>query len=283
MAENLSFFETVKKLTKNPLKFLKENTEVDPHLKEVFDKVANLCNKNGVEPLFAAPVGSRVYGYNKNDSDSDTFFVFRNPLNRYISLEKEKEIIKDSEEDLTGYDIRRFFQILIKGSMNCTELLRSNAPFFFNEDGKQLYEILGGKTDLVPNTKIAKNYFGASQESFNRYQRDGGNKKLKDLLSIIRLLASAKYAISHTDTIPINFETLVKSVFSNDSRLLQQILELKNARVSGAEKYEKMKGLYEYFYQYQNQLKPEIFTVKQEATSPKTIQELNDLLVSFIK
>ena len=44
-----------------------------------------------------------------------------------------------------------------------------------------------------------------------------------------------------------------------------------------------MKGLYEYFYQYQNQLKPEIFAVKQEATSPKTIQELNDLLVSFIK
>src|SRR5215471_7755967 len=75
--------------------------------------------------VFETIVGSKAYGLNTAQSDTDIRGVFILPKDIYYSLEYTPQVSNETN-DIVYYELRRFMELLSKNNPNILELL--NAP-----------------------------------------------------------------------------------------------------------------------------------------------------------
>ena len=199
---------------------------------EIISEVQELCREKGVELLYIFFTGSRAYGYNKEDSDYDTLFVFKRPLADYFRVHPLPDEIKVEGKDIKGWDVRKFCHVLSKSGWNAYEALHVRESYSFNGHDKSLIYLrhLARHGDFYEPMKVAKTMVGCSARDLAKYEQAEGNKKLKYFLSYARMVMSAMYCVLHTTYPPVDFKTLSRMTLHSKTRTLIMD-ELVKARV----------------------------------------------------
>lgn len=73
--------------------------------------------------ILQALSGSKLYGTDTPESDTDIRGIFINPVNEYISLFEPSEEIIDTETDTKYFGLKKFFKLLTTANPNILELL----------------------------------------------------------------------------------------------------------------------------------------------------------------
>lgn len=202
---------------------------------EILSEVQELCREKGVELLYIFFTGSRAYGYNKENSDYDTLFVFKRPLADYLRIHPLPDEIKVEGKDVKGWDIRKFCHVLSKSGWNAYEALHVRESYFLNGHDKSFTYLrwLAEHGDFYEPMKVAKTMVGCSARDLAKYEQAEGNKKLKYFLSYARMVMSAMYCVTHTTYPPVEFPLLTMMVMGDEKLYRDCIKEVFNARVNG--------------------------------------------------
>lgn len=189
---------------------------------EIISEVQELCREKSVELLYIFFTGSRAYGYNKEDSDYDTLFVFKRPIADYLRVHPLPDEIKVEGKDIKGWDIRKFCGILSKSGWNAHEALHVRESYYLNGHDKSFVQLrwLARHGDFYEPMKVAKTMVGCSARDLAKYEKAEGNKKLKYFLSYARMVMSAMYCVTHTTYPPVDFRTLTRMTFQSKTRAL---------------------------------------------------------------
>ena len=201
---------------------------------EIVSEVQELCREKGVELLYIFFTGSRAYGYNKEDSDYDTLFVFKRPLADYFRVHPLPDEIKVADKDVKGWDLRKFCSVLSKSGWNAYEALHVRESYSLNGYDKSFNHLrwLARHGDFYEPMKVAKTMVGCSARDLAKYEEAEGNKKLKYFLSYARMVMSAMYCVTHTTYPPVHFLTLAHASLSEPEKY-DLIKELVEARKEG--------------------------------------------------
>ena len=188
---------------------------------EIISEVQELCREKSVELLYIFFTGSRAYGYNKEDSDYDTLFVFKRPLADYLRVHPLPDEIKIEGKDIKGWDIRKFCSVLSKSGWNAYEALHVRESYSLNGHDKSFIQLrwLAERGDFYEPMKVAKTMVGCSSRDLAKYEQAEGNKKLKYFLSYARMVMSAMYCVTHTTYPPVDFLTLVRMTLHEDEKV----------------------------------------------------------------
>ena len=199
---------------------------------KIVSEVQELCREKGVELLYIFFTGSRAYGYNKEDSDYDTLFVFKRPLADYFRVHPLPDEIKVEGKDVKGWDLRKFCSVLSKSGWNAYEALHVRESYSLNGHDKSFNHLrwLARHGDFYEPMKVAKTMVGCSARDLAKYEAAEGNKKLKYFLSYARMIMSAKYCVLHKNYPPVDFLTLAH-VSLPEPEKYEMIKELVKARV----------------------------------------------------
>ena len=201
---------------------------------EIVSEVQELCREKGVELLYIFFTGSRAYGYNKEDSDYDTLFVFKRSLADYLRVHPLPEEIKVEGKDVKGWDLRKFCSVLSKSGWNAYEALHVRESYSLNGHDKSFNHLrwLADHGDFYEPMKVAKTMVGCSARDLAKYEKAEGNKKLKYFLSYARMIMSARYCVLHKTYPPVHFLTLADESLHEPEKY-DFIKELVEARKEG--------------------------------------------------
>lgn len=91
--------------------------------------------QESVEILVAVESGSRAWRFASRDSDYDVRFIYRRPLNDYLSIDARRDVIElpvDHILDVNGWDLRKALGLIAKSNAVAIEWLTS--PVVYRRD-----------------------------------------------------------------------------------------------------------------------------------------------------
>lgn len=208
--------------------------------KENFKKniLPNIESENNVKILLAYVRGSHMYGTNLPTSDVDITFIYQQPTDE-ILRGNYKEQINYGGNDIVGYEIQRYIQLLSQNNPNILESLDIPEDCVIYKDIK-----MNGFTQedwLTKKTKDSILGYASSQikkaTGLNKNMNNPQPEKRKTILDFC-------YVISKGKSIPfkewfVEFEKIYSERYNN-----QKILDLNNW---GLVKVPNGKGLYAAF------------------------------------
>lgn len=101
--------------------------------------------------IYQTVAGSRLYGYNRPDSDYDYRGVFLAPAEQMLGLKplQEVEEVNNGHEDIVNYELRKFVRLALAGNPNILEILFSNRGIYTSNEWELFrehrYEFLSGR------------------------------------------------------------------------------------------------------------------------------------------
>ena len=83
-------------------------------------------NEHNVEILYAVESGSRGWGFFNYESDYDIRFLFKRPLNDYLTINPPKDTIDyfEGNLDFVGWDIKKALFLHRKSNPNLREWIK---------------------------------------------------------------------------------------------------------------------------------------------------------------
>ena len=84
-------------------------------------------NIQTIEPyvIFRCIAGSRAYGTNNENSDTDIRGIFRMPQDAFLGLTDPIQQVSDDKQDITYWELRRYFELALDCNPNIIEILWS--------------------------------------------------------------------------------------------------------------------------------------------------------------
>lgn len=133
--------------------------------------------------------GSYSYGIANANSDEDYIGVYIGPRDHYLGLTKIKDTItiKDKKLDITLYEIKKFFYLLIKGSPNIFPILYTPKKFikYSSWQCRSLFD----EKDLFSSKQIVYSFYHFARNEFKKLcSLDNNLKYNKSASHVIRLL-----------------------------------------------------------------------------------------------
>lgn len=137
--------------------------------------------------LFETMVGSRAYGLEFADSDTDILRVVAHNLEHYFGLSdyKEAQHVTEGGDDVVIYDVRFFARLLLKGGFNTLiplHLEGANVHPLFQEFVDNRREFF--------TTKAVNSFYGFAKRSYQEFQKTGNWKAAANGLFVLETLNS---------------------------------------------------------------------------------------------
>jgi uncharacterized protein len=112
-------------------------------------RLASIESEHQVKIIYACESGSRAWGFPSPDSDYDVRFIYVHPLEWYLSLDEERDVIDLAIEDTPaglldfgGWDLRKTLRLLSKSNPVIWEWLQSPICYQSNLDLREYRNIL---------------------------------------------------------------------------------------------------------------------------------------------
>ena len=136
--------------------------------------IDNLENQANEHVIFRGVVGSRAYGTNTPDSDTDIRGIFVVPSIEYACLSQPPKQVSDERNDRTYYSLRRFCELAANANPTAIEIL------YLPEDciltSSLAYSILRNKRRMFLTGKIIDSYIGYAMSQIKKAR--GANKRV---------------------------------------------------------------------------------------------------------
>jgi len=162
--------------------------------------------------IYAAIVGSRAFGLDTDDSDTDTRGVYVAPTESFWSLAKPPTHVDGPEEEWFSWEVERFCELALKSNPNLLEVLHSPLVVRRTPLGDELI----GLRQAFLSQLVYQTYSGYVLSQFKKLEADfrrDGAPKWKHVMHLIRLLLAARSLLLDA--------TLVVDVGSHRERLLE--------------------------------------------------------------
>lgn len=141
--------------------------------------------------IYAAVVGSRAFGLDTDDSDTDTRGVYVAPTEAFWSLAKPQSHVDGPEDEWFSWEVERFCELALKANPNLLEVLHS--PLVVRQTS--LGEELVGLREAFLSQLAYQTYSGYVLSQFKKLEADfrrDGAPKWKHVMHLIRLLLAAR-------------------------------------------------------------------------------------------
>lgn len=173
-------------------------------------EIEALETKHNVEVLFAIESGSRAWGFPSPDSDYDVRFIYKHPRDWYLSLLPKRDVVElpiDDELDISGWDLRKAMNLLLKPNPVALEWLRSPIRYRWSEQAEQLKEFA---SRLSPQMACHYHYWHLGEGQWRRTIEGKDKVKLKKYFYALRpALALHWLRTRSSDPLPMNLQEVV--------------------------------------------------------------------------
>ncbi|WP_427884762.1 nucleotidyltransferase domain-containing protein [Kribbella sp. GL6] len=141
--------------------------------------------------IYAAVVGSRAFGLDTEESDTDTRGVYVAPTEAFWSLAKPPTHVDGPEPEWFSWEVERFCELALKSNPNLLEVLHSPLVVRQTPLGEELLELRRSFLSQL----AYQTYSGYVLSQFKKLETDfrrDGTPKWKHVMHLIRLLLSAR-------------------------------------------------------------------------------------------
>lgn len=194
--------------------------------KRIKDTLKELEQRHQIKILFACETGSRAWGFPSPDSDYDVRMLYVHEPGWYLSLFDKKDTIEfmseDEELDITGWDIKKCLQLMLKSNASVFERLQS--PIVYSEEDNASAMLYGYAERCFSPIATMYHYLGLANNSFAEV--NGKDEiKLKKLFYSLRATLACKWILEKNAIPPMLFSKMVDDL-AFDSSLKKRINEL---------------------------------------------------------
>lgn len=167
---------------------------------------------HGVRILYAAESGSRAWGFASSDSDYDVRFVYIRPLEDYLSIAAQRDVIEvpiDRLLDVNGWDIRKALALFRKSNAPLYEWLQS--PIVYRRDARCSDPWLALLPDYFSRRAGCHHYLSMARNAYE-HQLQGARVRLKHYFYALRPLLAAAWILERGGVPPMEFASLRSQV-----------------------------------------------------------------------
>jgi predicted nucleotidyltransferase len=183
-------------------------------------RLREIENEENIRILYACESGSRAWGFASPDSDFDIRFIYKRPLNDYLTLKEFKDTLEYplvDNLDFGGWDIKKFLLHLGKSNGVMFEWLQSPIVYLDNANFRQYY------LNLMPKyfspRPAAKHYLGLAKRTLLDFG-DESHVKIKKYFYILRPFFAARWICQKRTVPPMEFQPLFEAANLNDTERL---------------------------------------------------------------
>ena len=198
------------------------------------NKLSEIERSHKIKILFACESGSRAWGFPSPDSDYDVRFVYKRPIDAYLSIKEDKDFLNfplNNELDINGWDLKKTLELISKSNAVPFEWLQS--PIIYYEDpifSSKLFTICN---DYFCTRTCIHHYLGiarGAKESINNSEIG-----IKKLFYILRPLLAALWCLKKGNIAPMDIGTLLQLMPKDLEKYVRAIIEIK---ASAKERFE---------------------------------------------
>lgn len=190
--------------------------------------------EENVRILYACESGSRAWGFPSTDSDYDVRFIYIHPLEWYLSIADQRDVIElpiNDVLDISGWDLRKALKLFRKSNPPMLEWLHS--PIVYLEQFSTIHML----TELIPYTfsqeSCLYHYLSMAKGNYGAYMQ-GESVKTKKYFYALRPILACRWIETKQSVPPMNFETLLESMLP-DGILKSEIYRLLKRKKAGEE------------------------------------------------
>lgn len=186
------------------------------------DKILDMLKKTeqekGVRILFACEAGSRAWGFQSKDSDYDVRFIYAHDESWYIDIDRQKkDVIERMEEplDFAGWELSKALRLFRKSNPPLLEWLHSPIVYI-DKVGPGLWDLSAALKQILPEfyspVSCIYHYFNMGKGNYREYLK-GDEVWTKKYFYVLRPMLACKWIENNrTNTVPVDFETLVDAI-----------------------------------------------------------------------
>jgi uncharacterized protein len=200
----------------------------------IISRLKEIEEKEKVRILYACESGSRAWGFPSADSDYDVRFVYLRPVENYLSLHKERDVIEypESEQlDISGWDLQKALLLLRKSNPPLLEWLGS--PIIYLEEYSVAAQMRALAAQYYSATASAYHYLHMARGNYREYLK-GERVWLKKYFYVLRPILAVKWIEQGKGIVPTEFNVLVDRLVT-DTMLKKGIDALIEAKRKGDE------------------------------------------------
>lgn len=200
----------------------------------ILTELRQLERDEKVTVLFACESGSRAWGFESTDSDYDVRFIYLRPTERYLTLNRGREVIErpiNDQLDISGWDIVKALDLFRRSNPPILEWLQS--PIVYAERSSFAHALRGLIGEYC--SPIACLYHYLSMATKNRQAvLEGDIVRVKTYFYLLRPLLACLWLERGLGVAPMEFRTLVDTLIT-DPALLREIDNLLTIKRAGTE------------------------------------------------
>lgn len=197
---------------------------------KILERLSLIETTHGVEILFAVEAGSRVWGFAGEDSDYDVRFVYKRPLNHYLSILDRRDVIEAPSSDgidLQGWDMKKALYQFGRGNPQFNEWLASPIRYRDSDFTPKLIALKGAYF----NSRVALLHYFHLAANNQRSYLQGEVVQYKKYLHVVRALLCCLVVDKTKTNPPIHLDDLLREV--GDNQLVGLVRDLIKMKIAG--------------------------------------------------
>jgi predicted nucleotidyltransferase len=193
-------------------------------------RLASIADEHQIKVLYACESGSRAWGFPSPDSDYDVRFIYVHPIDWYLKLDEERDVIDLPLEesaigllDLGGWDLRKTLRLLGKSNPIIWEWLQSPICYSLSQppDFQAYRHVLDPFYSLIT---ACYHYLSICRNTMNQ-AFVGPSAKIKKYFYMLRPLLAAAW-IERYHSVPPMELALLLPLLDDQSEIKQYIVDL---------------------------------------------------------
>jgi len=201
---------------------------------KIISRLQEIEEKERVQILYACESGSRAWGFPSSDSDYDVRFLYLQPVERYLSIEKKRDVIEytiNEQLDINGWDLQKALLLLRKSNPPLMEWLGS--PIIYLEEYSIAAQMRALASQYYSATASAYHYLHMAKGNYRDYLK-GEKVWIKKYFYVLRPILAVKWIEQEMGIVPTEFDVLVDRLVT-DLKLKKEIVALIQAKRKGEE------------------------------------------------
>ncbi len=202
--------------------------------KKIRECLTEIEKSEEVKVLYACESGSLAWGFPSADSDYDVRFLYLHPLEWYLSIEDQRDVIErpvHEQIDLSGWDLRKALKLFRKSNPPLMEWLGS--PIVYSEPFTLAGQLRQLASVYYSPAACAYHYIHMAQGNYRDCLK-GERVRVKKYFYVLRPLLAVNWIERGHGIMPTEFSALVDGL-SLDPSLKTEIDKLLEAKRKGAE------------------------------------------------
>ena len=191
-------------------------------------KLEEIEREYDIRVLYAAESGSRAWGTCRGDSDFDVRFIFIRPLESYLKLEEEKDVLEfpiEDSWDMCGWDLRKLLKLLHNANTQIYEWFASPVVYVDKGFSRSLRPLL----EEFFSKKTACYHYLHQADLKNKKLFQSPRPKVKHYLYILQHLGCVSWVLQTAAPVPVDYAAVTAQLPEDLREAAAQLLARKLA------------------------------------------------------